>query len=196
MDVAGCSTWAALWGSRMAACAVVVLVTGCLRPIPNAKTSSSCSETWRTWRGWGAAGSSGPTVYGQSPTHDTSTPCWMKNEQNQPIRGRHSTAWRANWDQKKRRWVQTYSPACVTTMTSLFLCTKGQGWHLYIFPIKFCKIFLLILKCLILNALKYQKWISGSNQNEKHTSDSYIFTCMHILYIHCLLIIGLACYYL
>lgn len=49
---------------------VVVLVTGCLRPIPNARTSSSCSETWRIWRGCGPAGSSGHTAYGQSTTHN------------------------------------------------------------------------------------------------------------------------------
>lgn len=34
---------------------------------------------------------------------------------------------------EKGQWVQINSPACVTTMTSLFLCTKGLGWHLYIF---------------------------------------------------------------
>lgn len=52
----------------MAACAV--FITGCLRPILNAKMSSSCSETWRTWRGCGAAGSSERMACGQSPTHN------------------------------------------------------------------------------------------------------------------------------
>lgn len=53
----------ALGGSRMS----VVLVTGCLRPIQNAKMYSSCSETWRTVTGYGSAGSWGHTAYGQSP---------------------------------------------------------------------------------------------------------------------------------
>lgn len=62
------SVWSGMWqaasrvvlrGLRMAtSAALVVLVTGCLRRIPSAKMSSSCSEMCRTWRGWGQTGSS------------------------------------------------------------------------------------------------------------------------------------------
>lgn len=89
MNMTGSSSWTALRGSRMAACTVVVLVTGCLRRIPNARTSSSCSETWRTWKDCEAAGSSGRTAYGQSPTHNTSSA--SRTKASKPAN--ESTAW-------------------------------------------------------------------------------------------------------
>lgn len=84
------SVWPGVWqavsrvdlrGLRMAAsAALVVLVTGCLRRIPSAKTSSSCSEMCRTWRGWGQTGSSEHMVCGElRPTRlNTSEHVWTR----------------------------------------------------------------------------------------------------------------------
>lgn len=42
-----------------------VLATGCSRLIRSARTSSSCSVTWRTWKGCALARSYEPMVSGQ-----------------------------------------------------------------------------------------------------------------------------------